>query len=67
MKKLNRPKKKDVGILQERQTYIPPMIQGMSIEMEYSIASGSGAGNIGSGSVNEQWDQESTQSKEINW
>ncbi|PRD54071.1 hypothetical protein [Sphingobacterium gobiense] len=65
MEKSNKPEMKDVDISEAKQAYMSPTIQVVSIAMEYSIASGSGS--IGSGSVTEEWNQESVQGKELNW
>lgn len=65
MEKSNRLKTQDTDVLQAKQSYSSPTIQVVSIAMEYSIASGSG--NVGAGSVTEEWNQESVQSKELNW
>jgi len=56
---------KDVNVSKAKQSYVSPTIQVLSIAMEYSIASGSGI--VDSGSVTEEWNQESVQSKELNW
>lgn len=56
---------KDVDISEAKQAYMSPTINVLSIAMEYAIASGSG--NVESGTVNKEWNQESVQNKELNW
>lgn len=67
MEKSNKLITQDIDILQAKQSYSSPTIQVLSITMEYSIAAGSGLGDVNPGAVTEEWNQESTQSKELNW
>jgi len=67
MKKSIKFRGQNTDPLQTKQPYSSPTIQVLSIAMEYSIASGSGAGNVDSGSVTKEWNQESVQSKDLNW
>lgn len=65
MEKSIKFKVQDTGPMQTKQPYSSPTIEVLDIAMEYSIASGSG--NVDSGSVTEEWNQESVQNKDLNW